>query len=226
MRINTILVLTFACLFFLVASCSQTPTEARKELTARGIPFTTDAFIEFSENGNQSVVELFIIGDINVNAASKASGSTPLIAAASKGRTDIAHMLIAAGANVDLAGAQHLGTPLEAAVWGGGYITTIKLLVEHGATVNDQVIYLAVQDKHIDAVKYFIDHVGKEKETLNKYLIFAVETKQIEIALLIIDMGADPNLAVSENGLTALQIAKLNGDRNMVEMLIKHGSKQ
>ena len=72
---------------------SKSQIEARKELGQLNIQYSPEAFVESSMNGDILAVTLFIEAGMDVNERHGGSGMTVLIAAASKGRTELVQLL-------------------------------------------------------------------------------------------------------------------------------------
>jgi truncated hemoglobin YjbI len=111
--------------------------------------------------------------------AREAAGHTPLYRASSE---DVARVLLAAGATVDIASGPTRGTALHHAAR-RGYVSVAQALLDHGAT--------------IDALD------AKEETPLRR----AVNCRQIEIVRLLVRHGADPH-AADRRGVTPLDMAR------------------
>src|SRR6516225_137052 len=111
--------------------------------------------------------------------AKEAEGHTPLYRASSG---DVARVLLAAGATVDIASGPTRGTALHQAAR-RGYVSVAQALLDHGAT--------------IDA------HDAKKETPLRR----AVNCRRIEIVRLLVRHGADPH-AADRRGVTPLDMAR------------------
>ncbi|MFL5240713.1 MAG: ankyrin repeat domain-containing protein [Gemmataceae bacterium] len=114
--------------------------------------------------------------------AKEAEGHTPLYRAS---MGDVARVLLAAGAAVDVASGPTRGTPLHQAAR-RGYVSVAQALLDHGATINAR-----------DA---------KGETPLRR----AVNCRQIEIVPLLVQHGADPH-AADRRGVTPLDAARTGG---------------
>ncbi|HVS63790.1 MAG TPA: ankyrin repeat domain-containing protein [Thermoanaerobaculia bacterium] len=133
----------------------------------------------------------------------------PLILAARAGRNDVVELLVRRGADPDSA-VRGDGSPLIAAAASGNLEAT-RLLVEAGADV-DLVV------------------PGDENP-----LITAAASGQLETARYLIDAGADVNAQVLVRGdwypggsevRTPLSMARRNGHRDVVELLLRRGARE
>ena len=111
--------------------------------------------------------------------ARDAGGHTPLYRASSG---EVARVLLAAGATVDVASGPTRGTALHQAAR-RGYVSVAQALLDHGAT---------------------IDACDAKKETP---LRRAVNCRHIEIVRLLVRHGADPQ-AADRHGVTPIDMAR------------------
>ncbi len=129
-----------------------------------------------------------------------ASASTPLYNAVDRGNKDIVEFLILKGANVNV-NCTEGNTPLHrASLLFGGDKEMVKLLIANEANVN------AVDNHDGYTPLHLVACCGIT-----------------EIAEILIANGANVN-AVAKNGWTPLRPAEENSDKDMVELLIKHGA--
>lgn len=135
-RLNAIplLLLTLACLLVL-ANCKrhENPERAKGELTAKGIEFSSDAFIKSVRDGNAENVKLFLDAGISPDTRDE-SGSTMLMNAAIKNDFSIAQSLIDYGANVNARTNDGETTLMIAALLNA--VDTVKILLAAGADLN------------------------------------------------------------------------------------------
>jgi hemoglobin len=111
--------------------------------------------------------------------AKEAEGHTPLYRASTG---DVARVLLAAGATVDVASGPTRGTALhQASRW--GYVSVAQALLDHDATIDAR-----------DA---------KGQTPLRR----AVNCRQLQIVRLLVQRGADP-LAADRRGVTPLDVAR------------------
>jgi len=111
--------------------------------------------------------------------AKEAEGHTPLYRASTG---DVARVLLAAGASVDVPSGPTRGTALHQTSR-RGYVSVAQALLDHGATID-------VRD-------------AKEQTPLRR----AVNCRQLEIVRLLVRHGADPK-AADRRGVTPLDVAR------------------
>lgn len=137
----------------------------------------------------QVVAELLKAQGLRVNATN-AHGETALMLAAIKGHVELARQLIAAGADVNKTG----WTPLHYAASGTSehQVAVVQLLLEHHA---------------------YIDAASPNGSTP---LMLAAQYGPREVALLLLEQGADPTLK-NQLGLTAVQFARRAERQELVQ---------
>jgi ankyrin repeat protein len=115
---------------------------------------------------------------------------TPLLVATQNGHAEVVKVLIAHGADPNLAKTDHGATPLHFASYQGN-LEIVQELISHQAELNVTLtnkhgatpLHLASQNGHLEIVKELITH------------------------------GADPNISLTQAGVTALELAVLNGHK-------------
>jgi ankyrin repeat protein len=122
-----------------------------------------------ASSGSVGAVEVLLAHGAKVDAAESWRGQTALMWAAGEGHADVVRALIAAGANVT-AKSKAGFTPLLFAVR-NAEIETMRLLLDHGANVNDVVPKDGTSALNVAIVNAFY-----------------------EAASVLLDYGADPNL--------------------------------
>jgi hypothetical protein len=65
---------------------------------------------------------------------------------------------------------------------------------------------------------------NQRDNTLRTPLMIAVQNDQYDMALLLLEHGADPNVKFKGTGFTCLSVAASAGDLKMVRLLLKHGA--
>jgi truncated hemoglobin YjbI len=139
--------------------------------------------------GQTLLHEAALVGDAELTAvlirsgadpdAKEAEGHTPLYRASTG---DVASVLLAAGATVDVASGPTRGSPLHQASR-RGYVSVAQALLDHGAATDAR-----------DA---------KKQTPLRR----AVNCRQLEIVRLLVRHGADPH-AADRRGVTPLDVAR------------------
>ena len=160
------------------------------------------------ENANRQLVEALVKSGADANAPAT-GGETPLHVAARAGRTAPVAALLKHGAKVDAT--QRSGqTPLMFAA-AEGHADVVRLLIKHGADPDKSLgsgftpMMFAARQGHGEVVQALlglgvdVDAVmeskgrGKAPRNGTSALILAVENGHFELAIDLIDAGADPN---------------------------------
>lgn len=208
--------------------------------------------------------------DVNCGYNGYKFGETPLHLAAKKGYLGIAELLIKSSANVNciyLTSSemdvmlpcvnfdvdddgfseplddflQVTGTPLYIAV-DRGYQEMVKLLIDHGAYVNndrdkrsvvgdlvlhDAPLYEAVQGGHLEVAKLLIGNgadVNHKRKCESSPLHIAVEKGDLEMIKLLLDHGADVNFKSSERYYGVIcRYGNLHVDKSPLYVAIEKG---
>jgi len=154
-------------------------------------PYGLTPFHKACQYGNYEVVKMFLESgvDLNIPANTDTSyaGATPLMVAAYGGHENVVKLLLLRGANVNRTSAKG-----AAIFWAfdhdsGNNPELIRLLVSHGANVNNGRNYRGQTP-----------------------LMAAASKEHIEIVRLLLDLGAEKSLTV--NGLTAADWAKIGSE--------------
>ena len=173
----------------------------------------------------------------NTKGASGDAFSTPLHLAAASNNTEVAEMLLAAGADPN-ARDQYGHGPLWAAATSGS-VEVMGILLEHGADATDftpettrdrtygNLLTWAAERGDIDMARLLLEHdVSPDVPNRNGWtsLHFAVSTGNVEMVRFLLDGGADPNIADNENR-TPLDCVWKNHDE-MTATLRQHGGRE
>jgi ankyrin repeat protein len=153
-------------------------------------------------NGDLERVEALIRQGADLDAA-QGDGMTALHWAAEEGRVDIAHALIAAGANVSVTTRMGDYTPLHIAARGGS-AAIVAALLEAGAdpgvktsTGGSTPLHFAAATASVESVAALIAH-GVDVNVREDHwgqtpLMFAASAGRLETVETLIAAGADPN---------------------------------
>ena len=152
----------------------------------------------------EKIVAALIAHGADVNYAG--SGMSPLHWAALHGRTEIAKLLIAKGAKIDMVNVNG-ATPLHVAATYGS-LDVVKVLLACGADVN-----VRQKDDYGYATALQSAIVGDS--SLEKFTA---------IVKLLLEHDADPNIP-TKGGYSPLGTAAFRGRIDMVKLLIAHGAK-
>uniref|UniRef100_A0AAQ4NRX9 Euchromatic histone-lysine N-methyltransferase 1a n=1 Tax=Gasterosteus aculeatus aculeatus TaxID=481459 RepID=A0AAQ4NRX9_GASAC len=175
-------------------------------------------YISAKEGELQKVVHLLVDGkDPNFLMEGQNKG-TPLHAAAAEGHQEICHMLVQAGANLDMFDEQQR-TPLMAACENNN-VETVKYLLRAGASVGHKDIigftclHLAAKLGHCDIVHHLLAKASKYINCQDDGgwtpITWAIECKHKELVHLLLAKGADVNLRDKEENV-CLHWAALSG---------------
>ena len=124
-------------------------------------------------------------------------GRTPLMIAAISGKTDVAELLLRAGADPLAEEPTFYDTPLYVAAM-NGHLDFVKMMLSRGVSVNFQNT-----------------HTGETP------LWVAAKDGQAEVTEFLLSNGADPNIA-STNGMTPMSVSS---DSRVKDLLRKFGAK-
>ena len=155
------------------------------------LPGGETALMTTARTGSLEGVKLLLEHGADVNAKEAGRGQTALMWATSEGHTDVVRLLLSSGADVKARSAGGF-TPFLFAVRDGRLEIT-KMLLAAGADISDAV---PTDTRPRPA------GTGSGRPTgLNAFLL-AVANAHYELALTLVDSGADPNMA--PQGWTAL----------------------
>jgi uncharacterized protein len=169
-------------------------------------------------NGNATLVRLLLDAGADANA-SLPGGETVLMTAARVGSLEALKALLARGANPNAQERRDQTALMWAAA--EGHATVVRALIEAGSTINATLpsgftpLFFAVREGHIDVVRVLLEAGANVNETMkpNKEdrpaptlnasykpvrngtspLLLAVENGHFELAIALVEAGADPN---------------------------------
>jgi uncharacterized protein len=177
-------------------------------------------------NGNVALVRLLLDAGADANA-SLPGGETVLMTAARVGSLEAVKALLARGANPNAQERRDQTALMWAAA--EGHATVVRALIEAGSTINATLpsgftpLFFAVREGHIDVVRVLLEAGVNVNETLTPKadrpasllganykpirngtspLMLAVENGHFELAIALVQAGADPN--DQRSGFTAL----------------------
>jgi ankyrin repeat protein len=175
-----------------------------------GVPPLAEACI----NGNAAIVKLLLEAGADANATLK-GGETILMLAARSGNVDAVQALLARGAKPNTR--ERLGQ--TALMWAAneGHTAVVRALIDAGAEINVTLdsgftaFHFAVRGGHLDTVRAFLAAGADVKAMMQRQartpaagrpfaravaatpLTLAVQNGHFELAIALIDAGADPN---------------------------------
>src|SRR5262245_45206426 len=168
-------------------------------------------------NGNAALVRLLLDAGADANA-SLPGGETMLMTAARVGSLEAVKALLARGANPNAKERRDQTALMWAAA--EGHVTVVRALIEAGSSINDTLtsgftpLFFAVREGHLDVVRVLLEAGVNVNETLKprkdqpaptgsaRYqpvrngsspLMMAVENGHFELAIALVEAGADPS---------------------------------
>ncbi|KAG8447467.1 hypothetical protein GDO86_014817 [Hymenochirus boettgeri] len=181
-----------------------------------------------ARQGELQKVLMMLVDGIDPNyKMEQHSRRTPLHAAAEMGYTDICHMLVQAGANLDSCSEDQRTPLMEAAE--NNHLDTVKYLVKAGALLDPKdsegssCLHLAAKKGHYDMVKYLISHelmnVNCQDDGGWTPMIWATEYKHVDLVKLLHSKGADIHIRDNEENI-CLHWAAFAGSVEIAEILL------
>jgi len=171
-------------------------------------------------------LQILIKYGANVEAQT-ATGLRPLYAAAQNGYMWAVETLLKAGAHPSPK-IPHKPICISAYF---GYIDVVKMLLSHGASVNDknqdldEPLYLAAGNGHTEIVKLLLkNNADPNYMSRRSALDSAAEHGYADIVQILIDAGANVNLG-SSNGRTPIYVAAKHNRVSVINVLHKNGAK-
>ncbi|XP_075691151.1 histone-lysine N-methyltransferase EHMT1 isoform X1 [Rhinoderma darwinii] len=181
-----------------------------------------------ARQGELQKVLMMLVDGIDPNFKMEQNGKrTPLHAAAETGHTDICHLLVQAGANLDNC-SEDQRTPLMDAAENNN-LETVKYLVKAGALLDPKdsegssCLHLAAKKGHYDVVMSLLTNdqmdVNCQDDGGWTPMIWATEYKHVELVKLLHSSGADLNIRDNEENI-CLHWAAFAGSVEIAEILL------
>eukprot|EP00667_Euglena_gracilis_P002817 EG_transcript_2823 len=220
---------SFALLFAIAEGCAATVRlllVAGVDVNRRNRDGTT-ALMAASERGSAEVVRLLLAAGAEVNAV--AYNLTALAVASRNGHGAVVRQLLEAGANL---------TTYETALLfagKGAHLDVVEAIVQAGyrrtldvqsgtAAFCEGTLRLAISSNCRCVVEALLRHGASPDDGTNPPpLMIASERGLADIVALLLTSRADPNSA-TDNGLSALVVASVNGHTQVVEQLLAGGA--
>ena len=203
-----------------------------------------------SQNGSVAMVRILLAAGANPNLALLA-GETPLMVAARSGYAEVAELLIGKGANLNARGARAQTALMWAAAQ--IHSGVVQVLLTHGADFKlrsevrnemmavtphgldeynrnipqggDTALLFAARSGDLASVKLLVA-AGANVNDANAWgvsaTVMAAHSDFRGVAEYLLEKGADPNAAAA--GFTALQVAIMHRDEQLVAALLGHGA--
>jgi ankyrin repeat protein len=193
------------------------------------LPEGETCLMSASSTGSLRAVKALLVRGANVNAVESWRGQTALMWAAAEGQAPVVDALLEAGADVQ-ARSKAGFTPLLFAVRQGS-VGAVRSLLKANASVNDIAKAAAISS----------NSTSKPVTDATSALAMAVINANFEIAGLLLDSGADPNVPDARGSIlhalawirkpgaaggdpTAPQMAGTLDSLGLAEALLKHGA--
>ncbi|KAF6726036.1 Histone-lysine N-methyltransferase EHMT1 [Oryzias melastigma] len=185
-------------------------------------------YLSAKQGDLQKVIQLLVDGKDPNFVMEGQSRRTPLHAAAAGGHQEICHMLVQAGANMDVFDKEHR-TPLMSACE-NNHLDTVKYLLRAGAAVNHKdlmgftCLHLAAKLGHYDIAHHLVSktskHINCQDDGGWTPITWAIEYKFKELVFLLLAKGADVNIRDKEENV-CLHWAALSGCADIAQALLE-----
>jgi len=179
-------------------------------------------------NGDAAMIEKLLAAGVDPNFANP-GGETVLMTASRTGKVDAIKLLLDRGANVNAKESERGQTALMWAVL-ENHPDAVKLLLARGADINAKTTARTIKGEYTPARPAAASGPGIIRQRAlptaeggMTALLFAVRDGNMPMTRLLLDSGADINLA-SANDTSPLIIAILNGQTEIASDLLKRGA--
>uniref|UniRef100_A0A3B1JKV4 Euchromatic histone-lysine N-methyltransferase 1b n=1 Tax=Astyanax mexicanus TaxID=7994 RepID=A0A3B1JKV4_ASTMX len=181
-----------------------------------------------AKQGELQKVLLMLVDGIDPNfKMENQSKRTPLHVAAEAGHQEVCHMLVQAGANLDMCD-EDQRTPLMEACE-NNHLDTVNYLLRAGAIVSHKdaegstCLHLAAKIGHYTIVEHLLSaglvDINCQDDGGWTAMIWATEYKHIDIVKLLLSKGADPNIRDKEENI-CLHWAAFSGSVEIAQILL------
>ncbi|XP_077378022.1 histone-lysine N-methyltransferase EHMT1a isoform X2 [Festucalex cinctus] len=204
----------------------RSPNESLESILM-GLDDEKQLYVSAEEGELQRVIHLLVEGKDPNLLMDPQTKQTPLHAAATEGHVEICHMLVQAGANLEMLDDEQR-TPLMAACE-NNHLETVKYLIRAGAAINHKDImgftclHLASKLGHYDVVQHLLSRTTKYINSQDDGgwtpITWAIEHKHKEVFYLLLARGADINIRDKEQNI-CLHWAALSGCANVTQALL------
>lgn len=194
-------------------------------------------FADYVGKGNVPAVRVLLENGANANLKA-ITGQAVIADAVKAGNVGVVELLLKHGANVNAT--DIVGNPILAAAIDNGNTSLVELLLSQGANANVRtylgmaVLEDAVAKKRLDIAKQLLVG-GADVDTKDIYsrpiLISVIRNpalgadEKVEVALLLLEHGADPNATDPSYKLPAICHALETPSIRLVEVILKHGAR-
>ena len=200
----------------LLEACRKGRAEDIQKLLKQGADVNARAVLPQPEKDEEAIP-----ADWNEGA-----GGTALIQVSAAGNSEVAGLLLRAGADVNAIDERGWPAIMRAAYFGHGEI--VRALLESGAAPDLREMHqgatalsFAARQNHADTVRMLLDAGANPNAALTNgwtSLMWAVERGSPDVVRMLIEAGADPN-AITSSGVSARQWAKRRGDPEILALL-------
>lgn len=194
--------------------------------------------ISAAQRGDTEAVNTLLEEGASVNARDE-NARTALVAAAYENHVDVARLLVRAGASVNAKDETEQSAYLISTSEVGDDPRLLELTLRNGANVKSLDSYdgtgliRAAERGHVEIVKELlktdidVDHVNNLGWTalLEAIILGDGGMRHTEVVRLLVDAGADVNLADGDEGVTPLEHARRRGHEEIVEILKSAGAR-
>ncbi|XP_034783671.2 histone-lysine N-methyltransferase EHMT1 isoform X2 [Acipenser ruthenus] len=181
-----------------------------------------------AKQGELQKVLLMLVEGIDPNfKLDSQSKRTPLHVAAEAGHREVCHMLVQAGANLDMCDEDQRTPLMDAAE--NDHLDTVKYLLKAGAIVNHKDVegstcfHLAAKKGHYEIVQHLLStgliDINCQDDGGWTPMIWATEYKHVDQVRLLLSGGADINIRDKEENI-CLHWAAFSGCVDIAEILL------
>ncbi|KAL1505978.1 hypothetical protein ABEB36_005419 [Hypothenemus hampei] len=184
--------------------------------------------MEAAREGHEEMVHLLLGQGANINAQTDETQETALTLACCGGFTEVADILLKAGADIELGAS----TPLMEAAQ-EGHLELVRFLLEYAANVNavtqtnDTALTYACENGHTDVAELLIQYgadIEHESEGGRTPLMKACRAGHLCTVKFLIDKGANVCKQTTNNDHTPLSLACAGGHLPVVQLLLENNA--
>ena len=183
-----------------------------------------------TSQGYSSIVKMLLEAKANPNIQDP-FGTTALYSASEKGNLQIVDFLLRANANPNIKCDNGI-TPLFIASW-NGHLKVVEALLAAHAKPNTQddlgrtALYIASYEGLLDIAHRLLKananpNISKHNGATPLYV--ASQECHTKLVTILLEAKADPNIQVTDNGTTALHMAIIFGNLELVKLLFRCGA--
>lgn len=195
------------------------------------------AFISAASEGHLHVLDYLLAQGVDLQTPSR-KNCVALLYAAGGGHNDVVQYLLELGVSVDV---RHNGWTAFLVAAQNGKLETIKLLLQHGADINETVeeqqwkgrnaLIIACSEDYSDIVRFLIDRNAElnAKSANDDWtgLMWSIKQGNRELVTMLLEGGADIHTVVEHGawkGHTPLMLAAGEGHVEIVRLLCEQGA--